>query len=258
MPNSLGKNLNLCFKKIRLPLVSQPSSSQPLTPDDSRRLLAPSAASSPIFKNYNSLYDNTFDYSTSNSLTQPSSLSFDPDPDPESDSEPDFATVFASQRFFFTSPGCSNSIIESTPPSSIATTPESSDTVLASSSIHPIDNANDGCCDRLGQEHSLPTTVENSVAVPTVSPNPYMDFRRSMQEMVEARDLIDVKANCEYLHELLLCYLALNPKSTHKFIIGAFADLLVSMMAAEGDGSGNGGKIAEVTGGGKISTEQCM
>ncbi|KAK8588320.1 hypothetical protein V6N13_087252 [Hibiscus sabdariffa] len=263
MPNPLGKNLNLCFKKIRLPSVSQPSSSQPLTPDDSRRLLDPSAAttaSSAIFKNYNSLYENTFDYSTSKSLTQSSSLSFDPDP--ASDSEPDFATVFASQRFFFTSPGSSNSIIESTPPSSIATTPESSDTILASSSIHPIDNANesshDGCCDRLSQEHSLPTTVENSVAVPTVSPNPYMDFRRSMQEMVEARDLIDVKANCAYLHELLLCYLALNPKSTHKFIIGAFADLLVSMMAAEGVGSGNGGKIAEVTGCGKISTEECM
>ncbi|GMJ09110.1 RABIDOPSIS THALIANA OVATE FAMILY PROTEIN 16, ovate family protein 16 [Hibiscus trionum] len=259
MPNTLGKNLNLCFKKIRFPLASQPSSSQPLTPDDSRRLLTSATtttASSTIFKNYNSLYDNTFDCSTSKSLTHSSSLSFDPEP--ESDSEPDLATVFASQRFFFTSPGSSNSIIESTPPSSIATTPESSDTVLASSSsINPIDNANessnDGCCDRLSQEHIPPTTVENSVAVPTVSPNPYMDFRRSMQEMVEARDLIDVKANCEYLHELLLCYLALNPKSTHKFIIGAFSDLLVSLMAAEG----GGGKIAEVTGG-KINPEQCM
>ncbi|KAE8676193.1 Transcription repressor OFP11 [Hibiscus syriacus] len=218
MPNGLGKNLNLCFKKIRFPLASQPSSSQPLTPDDSRRLLASSAAtttaSSAIFKNYNSLYDNTFNYSTSKSLTHSSSLSFDQEP--ESDYEPDFATVFSSQRFFFTSPGTSNSIIESTPPSSVATTPESS--------------------------------VDDSVAVPTVSPNPYIDFRRSMQEMVEARDLFDVKANWEYLHELLLCYLALNPKSTHRFIIGAFADLLVSLMAVEDSGGGNDGKIAEVTG----------
>ncbi|KAE8681583.1 Transcription repressor OFP11 [Hibiscus syriacus] len=248
MPNTLGKNLNLCFKSIRFPLASHPSSSQPLTPDDSRRLLTSSTTSSAVFKNYNSLYDNTFDYSTSKSLTHSSSLSFDPDP------EPDFATVFASQRFFFTSPGSSNSIIESTPSPSTATTPESSDTAVLAGSSSPIDSANessndDSCCDRPSHEHIPQTTVTNSVAVPTVSPNPFTDFRRSMQEMVEARDLIDVKANWEYLHELLLCYLALNPKSTHKFIIGAFADLLVSLMAVEGGGSGNDGNIAEISGG---------
>lgn len=66
-----------------------------------------------------------------------------------------------------------------------------------------------------------------------------------MQEMVEARHLIDVKANWEYLHELLLCYLTLNPKSTHKFIIGAFADLLVSLMAAQGGGNNNEEKIGD-------------
>ncbi|KAE8692077.1 hypothetical protein F3Y22_tig00110860pilonHSYRG00049 [Hibiscus syriacus] len=208
MPNTLGKNLYLCFKSIRFPLASHLSSSQPLTPDDSRRLLTSCTASSAIFKNYNSLYDNTFDYSTSKSLTHSSSLSFDPEP--ESDSEPDFATVFASQRFFFTSPGISNSIIESTPSPSMATTPESSDTAVLPGSSSPMDIANessndDGCCDRPSHEYSPPTTVENSVAIPTVSPDPFMDFRRSMQEMVEARDLIDVNANWEYLHELLLC-----------------------------------------------------
>ncbi|XP_022759730.1 transcription repressor OFP12-like [Durio zibethinus] len=238
MPGTLGKNLNLCFTKIKFPLTSQPPSSL-LTPDDDSRPFPSSdaTASTLLFKNYNSLYDNTFDYSTSKSLTASSLFS---EPEPESDSEPDLATVFATQRFFFTSPGSSNSIIESTA-SSIATTMESSDTLLASTSS-PINNANqssnDGC-DHPSHEHSHPTTVKDSVAVPTFSPNPYMDFRRSMQEMVEARDLIDVKANWDYLHELLLCYLALNPKSTHKFIIGAFADLLVSLMAAEGGGSGD-------------------
>ena len=68
-----------------------------------------------------------------------------------------------------------------------------------------------------------------------------------MEEMVEARGLIDVKADWEYLHELLLCYLALNPKGTHKFIIGAFADLLVSLMAAEG--GGEDGNVTEITDG---------
>lgn len=56
-----------------------------------------------------------------------------------------------------------------------------------------------------------------------------------MQEMVEARELIDGRVSLDYLHELLLCYLALNPKSTHKYIVGAFSDLLVSLTsAAEG------------------------
>ncbi|GFZ08861.1 ovate family protein 12 [Actinidia rufa] len=54
-----------------------------------------------------------------------------------------------------------------------------------------------------------------------------------MQEMVEARELTEVKANWDYLHELLLCYLSLNPQHTHKFIIRAFADLLVSLMSSE-------------------------
>ena len=59
-----------------------------------------------------------------------------------------------------------------------------------------------------------------------------MDFRRSMQEMVEARDMLDVTADWDYLHELLLCYLSINPKNAHKFILGAFADLLVSLMTS--------------------------
>ncbi|XWS31558.1 hypothetical protein CRYUN_Cryun23aG0086500 [Craigia yunnanensis] len=255
MPCTLGKSLNLCFTKIKFTLTSQSSSSL-LTPEDNSRLLPSSTAtaSSLLFKNYNSLYDNTFDYSTSKFLTHYSSLSSEPQTEPESDSEPDFATVFASQRFFFTSPGSSNSIIETTP-SSITSTPESSDTLVASSSS-PIKTANqssnDGC-DQPSHKYSHPTTVKNSVAVPTFSPNPYMDFRRSMQEMVDARGLNDVKANWEYLHELLLCYLALNPKDTHKSIIGAFADLLVSLMAA--GGGGKDGDVNEITGG-RIS--QCM
>lgn len=58
-----------------------------------------------------------------------------------------------------------------------------------------------------------------------------------MQEMVESRD--DARDNFEYLHELLTCYLDLNPKSAHKFIVGAFADLLVTLMAADNGGCQN-------------------
>ena len=52
--------------------------------------------------------------------------------------------------------------------------------------------------------------------------------------MVEARDLgrLEVKEAWEYLQELLLSYLALNPKNTHKYIVGAFTDLVVNLMSS--------------------------
>lgn len=77
------------------------------------------------------------------------------------------------------------------------------------------------------------------------SPDPYSDFRRSMQEMIEARKrhlILQGQGGIDedndqshdlslYLKELLLCYLNLNTKHTHKFIFGAFADLLVSLLS---------------------------
>ncbi|EEF41679.1 transcription repressor OFP16 [Ricinus communis] len=201
MPVTLGKNLHLCFTKIKNPLESEsPSTSHPL-----------------VINNYNSLFE---------SKSPPRS---------SSSSEPDFATVFASQRFFFSSPGHSNSIIESTP--SIVTPTESSNSLVSlkcnATAATPLsDSSTTNQSNRSSLESLTPPTIKDSVAVPTYSPDPYLDFRRSMQEMVEARDFVDVKENWDYLHELLLCYLALNPKSTHKFIVRAFADLLVSLLAS--------------------------
>ncbi|CAK7346568.1 unnamed protein product [Dovyalis caffra] len=229
MAGTIGRNLNLCFTKIkRPPPPDDQSSSALLTPDDHSHPF--------LIKNYNSLYDPTID-SASTSTSGSSSSS----------SEPDFATVYASHRFFFSSPGRSNSIIESTP--SIVTSTESSDNLVASQSeINALitDPSNDksllvdSCCNNTHPLHDQKPpqllkspTVKDSVAVPTYSPDPYMDFRRSMQEMVEASDLVDVKANWEYLHELLSCYLALNPKSNHKFIVAAFSDLLVSLLSSQ-------------------------
>ncbi|XP_073060262.1 transcription repressor OFP16-like [Primulina eburnea] len=173
----MPRNLNGCLTTIKSLSTSDPSASG-INP---RRLFS---------TNFNSLYDSTADSDT------------------ESTSTPDFATAFASQRFFFSSPGPSNSIIDSS--SSLAST-------SFSTSSNPPEN---------------PAIFGGSIAVPTYSPDPFMDFRRSMQEMVEARELHDVDENWDYLHELLMCYLSLNPKSTHKFIVAAFADLLVSLLKA--------------------------
>ena len=218
-----GKNLNLCFTKIKWPLA--PQSSYPMSPtslsqdhddDHHHNHTFPSTtttSSSTLIKNFNSLYD-----STSKSLSHSSSSlnTTTTTSEEEEEEEPDYAAAFASHRFFFSSPGLSNSIIQST-----------ININADSKSPSPQQPHNNNNC----------TLVNNSVAVPTYSPDPYNDFRRSMQEMVEARELederVDVKSNWEFLHELLLCYLALNPKNTHKFIVGAFADLIVSLMSRQ-------------------------
>jgi uncharacterized protein (TIGR01568 family) len=120
---------------------------------------------------------------------------------------PDFSSVFASQRFFFSSPGSSNSITES----------PSNDTLPCNSLIP-----------RRG-------SVKR---VPKYSVNPYVDFLRSMQEMIQSQQqVLDVTNDWDYLHELLLCYLALNPTHTHKYIVQAFTHLLVDILSSSSSSS---------------------
>lgn len=122
---------------------------------------------------------------------------------------PDFASVFASQRFFFSSPGSSNSITESeSPPNN--TPPYNS---------------------LIPMEGSVKRVAKYSV-------NPYVDFLRSMHEMVQSQQQVfDVTNDWDYLHELLLCYLALNPTHTHKYIVRAFTHLLVDLLSSSSSSS---------------------
>ncbi|XP_008447310.2 transcription repressor OFP12-like [Cucumis melo] len=112
----------------------------------------------------------------------------------------DLAAVLSSRRFFFSSPGRSNSIFEYS------------------------------SCSRPQQPHDV--VVSEGHKIRKYSMDPYADFRRSMQEMVEARELEDVRSDSEFLRELLSCYLRLNPKNTHKFIVKAFSDLVLSLLAS--------------------------
>ncbi|KAJ6351252.1 hypothetical protein OIU78_007217 [Salix suchowensis] len=194
MPAIFWKNILKC-----LPTLTP--SSHPLTSElqecgdplpSSTTLVSP--ATPIIIKNFNSLYDLS-SAPTSKSLSTPSTNSFSSSySDSDTESNLDFATILASHRFFFSSPGRSNSIIESLP--------------------------------------EPQTPVNGGVAVKKYSPDPYTDFKHSMQEMIEARELRDVRANWDYLHELLSCYLELNPKHTHKFIISAFADIVVCLLSS--------------------------
>ncbi|XVF38239.1 hypothetical protein REPUB_Repub20aG0082900 [Reevesia pubescens] len=203
MSNIFWKDFfHLCFTKLKSEHESSILPPSPTKQDDTA-----TSSTRLLLKNFNSIYDmSNSSASTSKSLLTPSTdtdfLSSDYDSDAES--PPDFATIFASQRFFFSSPGRSNSIIESPD-----TRPE------AESSVETETPALDG-----------------GVAVKKYSPDPYKDFRFSMQEMIEARNLTDVKKDWEFLHELLLCYLTLNPQNTHKFIISAFADIVISLLSS--------------------------
>ncbi|CAI0466146.1 unnamed protein product [Linum tenue] len=115
---------------------------------------------------------------------------------------PDFAAAFASRRFFFSSPGLSNSI---------------------SKSHRPVEEVN--------PPSSRPPPVDGGVvAVRKYSPDPYSDFKKSMEEMIESRRIVDARGNWDYLHQLLSCYLAMNPKHTHGYIVSAFADTVVRLL----------------------------
>ncbi|KAK8474499.1 hypothetical protein V6N13_063263 [Hibiscus sabdariffa] len=73
------------------------------------------------------------------------------------------------------------------------------------------------------------------IALLTCSVSPYDDFRRSMQEMVEARLEHGSKIDWEFVEELLFCYLNLNDKDAYKFILSAFVDLVVDLRRNNGE-----------------------
>ncbi|KAI3469580.1 hypothetical protein Pfo_026243 [Paulownia fortunei] len=210
MSSILWKSFNLCFSKFKcFPTVTfSPPPTNIDEQDQDQIFPTTTTTTNPLlFKNFNSLYDvNYSDISTSKSITFSSTTTaaaatddlFSSSNDSDHESVPDFTSAFASHRFFFSSPGSSNSIFEPLEPPP----PQDSGAV-----------------------------VSGGVAVQTYSPDPYSDFRNSMLEMIEARDLTDVKADWEFLNELLLCYLTLNSKHTHKFIVGAFADVVVSLVS---------------------------
>ncbi|KAL2323033.1 hypothetical protein Fmac_027412 [Flemingia macrophylla] len=75
---------------------------------------------------------------------------------------------------------------------------------------------------------ALPATqsrFENSLFLCVDSVDPYKEFRRSMEEMVDTHRVGD----WESLEELLCWYLKVNGKDNHEYIVGAFVDLLFSL-----------------------------
>ncbi|XP_059430267.1 transcription repressor OFP13-like [Corylus avellana] len=62
------------------------------------------------------------------------------------------------------------------------------------------------------------------------SNDPYIDFRKSMEEMIEAYGLMRAgKKDWEYLEELLAWYLKMNRKKNHGFVVQAFIDVFAGL-----------------------------
>ncbi|MQL93714.1 hypothetical protein Taro_026375 [Colocasia esculenta] len=231
MTNSITRQIHVCFSKL------MSCSSSPFTHDRSLQDMpdeedsAPSSSSSSpaaVFKNvYNSLYDPAA-AAPSFSLPSPSSSS---DTHPPSNS----AT--------FTTTTTTSATAAAAADSDDSTDAEVLSSAIASRRLLP--PSSPGLSNAIADPSAF--TFGVGVAVPTYSPDPYGDFRRSMEEMAAAMGLLGPEGSVvaarrrrERLYELLLCYLALNRRHAHKFIVGAFTDFLVGI--AEGAEAGEEGE----------------
>ncbi|CAI9773067.1 unnamed protein product [Fraxinus pennsylvanica] len=72
---------------------------------------------------------------------------------------------------------------------------------------------------------------KGSVVLAMESDDPYLDFKKSMQEMVDTHGLKD----WECLEELLEWYLRMNGEMNQGFIVGAFVDLIIEFASSSSD-----------------------
>ncbi|KAF8103357.1 hypothetical protein N665_0188s0295 [Sinapis alba] len=72
---------------------------------------------------------------------------------------------------------------------------------------------------------------ENCIAVLRYTAEPQEDFKKSMVEMMESKlgGMRESEVDWDLMEELLFCYLDINNKISHKFILSAFVDLIISL-----------------------------
>ncbi|CAN8247673.1 unnamed protein product [Cochlearia groenlandica] len=220
----LPSNLTKCYSSPDLP----PSAVATSDDDNLGR------SSVVVINKFNVNYNNVVDLPSSSITTATStssSATSSNESDDHHDVSPDLTAAFASRRFFFSSPGRSNSITDS---------PETRSREL----FNNYDNATATSTKKKNKKYeaaSVTTTTTTrlleAVKRHVYSPDPITDFKRSMQEMIDAAvvagDLTHPDKGYEFLNELLMCYLSLNPIDTHKFVIRAFSDILVSLLSDE-------------------------
>ncbi|PON36004.1 Ovate protein family, C-terminal [Parasponia andersonii] len=145
---------------------------------------------------------------------------------------------------FFVNPGISGSLMEearasnsssssSNNTTTTTTTMDSNDVVCSckKTTSFSVETQNDEDYDGDDSDLGLesPGLPDQCVAVLASSRRPYDDFRRSMEEMVGARLRRRESVDWGFMDEILLCYLNLNEKRSHKYVLGAFVDLVVDL-----------------------------
>lgn len=113
-----------------------------------------------------------------------------------------------SERLFF-EPNCTSSILNEEKPS------QNQEQAL-------------GKVEEEAKEEDEDLPFKESVALAMESEDPYLDFKKSMEEMVETHG---IKDSWKSLQELLGWYLKMNGKVNHGFILSAFVDLLIELAA---------------------------
>ncbi|KAK4769396.1 hypothetical protein SAY86_027546 [Trapa natans] len=84
---------------------------------------------------------------------------------------------------------------------------------------------------------------KESVVLAMESEDPYVDFKRSMEEIVESSRIKD----WDCLEELLAWYLRMNSKGNHEVIVEAFIDLLLDLNKGRRRDSNKNGTGTDVT-----------
>ncbi|XP_019192403.1 PREDICTED: transcription repressor OFP13 [Ipomoea nil] len=164
----------------------------------------PTGDETAIFKTVNSVFSDGADSPESWFTNTPESTSFLTDHSEDSHLETIIRGVRSSERLFF-EPG------EQTTSSIIMADQSKEKTTI------------DG-----EEEEGGESPFKESVILAMESDDPYRDFKRSMQEMVESYSGMK---DWEWLQELLGWYLKMNGNGNHGFIVGAFVDLLIELSA---------------------------
>ncbi|XP_062205178.1 transcription repressor OFP16-like [Phragmites australis] len=153
--------------------------------------------------------------------------------DAEAEAEADagrLSTAIASRRFFLASPGRSNSIVDS------AEHPHGRHSVsnaralrrAATSAFPAAANASSPATKQAPFRGRGDEDMQQVRKVSVSTDAPRADFLKSMVEMVGALGLDPRRRDADLarLHDLLLCYIALNERDALRDILGAFADLM--------------------------------
>ncbi|CAD6205181.1 unnamed protein product [Miscanthus lutarioriparius] len=160
----------------------------------------------------------------------------DDEPEPDAGG---LSTAIAARRFFPATPGLSNSIVDSvehpaTPShardsaSNVRVLRRAATSEFPASSAAASSSSSSSSSASATKAHLHDDGMQPVRKVSVSTDAPRADFLKSMVEMVEALGLDPRRhdADLARLHDLLLCYIALNERDALRDILGAFADLM--------------------------------